>query len=544
MLIIVEKVCHMRKRSQIQFHILFGILGGVLICIALILRRITMLAGILLWGAVLYGGYLFRPSSPLHLITMNHLTWKSRTVLIVTMILIMLLCAVPMGLSPHWNGSIPSEVSEYEEMTEAVLNGHVYLDIPVDPKLKEMENPYIEYERDLLGVEYAWDHAYYNGHYYMYFGIVPVFLFFLPVYFLTGKIPLSYQATQMIACFTVLGFFALFKVLVRAFYQELKASVFTFLFISFTVITLWYSTNAPALYCTATLSGAGLMIWSFFFYFRAVFTETDENRQIINAFMGALCGALVLGCRPPIFLANIAVIPLLITYLRNRKITGKLIGKLVLAALPYFIIGGLLMLYNYVRFDSLFEFGQSYQLTLEDQHEYSSFLASVDFRNLLQSLQNTFFKVYSPSKKFPYIRYNGVFINFPIFLSVFGFLIPRCRRDFRAKRLRGVFIMMIVAALLIIMLDTLWTPFLLERYKTDFYFLLSIACFLCVGSVTTTCNSNMASVLATGFYWIMVITVFVSFLLFMVPLDYNYAFYYPEQTADLFDSILFFFKYF
>ena len=41
--------------------------------------------------------------------------------------------------------------------------------------------------RKEAGVSVHWDHAYYNGHYYMYFGVVPVLLLFLPFRLLTGQ---------------------------------------------------------------------------------------------------------------------------------------------------------------------------------------------------------------------------------------------------------------------------------------------------------------------------------------------------------------------
>ena len=108
-------------------------------------------------------------------------------------------------------------------------------------------------------------------------------------------------------------------------------------------------------------------IWSLYFFFRAVYAEQKENRQILLAGIGALFGALAFGCRPPIALVNIIVVPLLYVFLRQRKFSARLLGKLALAAMPYFVIGAALMYYNYIRFGNPFEFGQTYQLTVADQ---------------------------------------------------------------------------------------------------------------------------------------------------------------------------------
>ena len=57
--------------------------------------------------------------------------------------------------------------------------------------LKSLSNPYDYRLRSMTlepaGVSYLWDAAYYIGRYYVYFGIVPELLFFLPYYLATGN---------------------------------------------------------------------------------------------------------------------------------------------------------------------------------------------------------------------------------------------------------------------------------------------------------------------------------------------------------------------
>ena len=99
----------------------------------------------------------------------------------ICMIITIVISVYPMSLSPVWNGTIPGHRDQYERMAQSILNGHLYLEYEdVDPRLSEMENPYDPQARKELGIYYHWDHAFYNGKYYMYFGIVPVFLLFLP----------------------------------------------------------------------------------------------------------------------------------------------------------------------------------------------------------------------------------------------------------------------------------------------------------------------------------------------------------------------------
>ena len=59
---------------------------------------------------------------------------------------------------------------------------------------------------------------------------------------------------------------------------------------------------------------------------RAVWVEEDEKKSIRLAFFGSLFGALAFGCRPPVALANLFVIPMLVVYLKKHKFTKKLFG--------------------------------------------------------------------------------------------------------------------------------------------------------------------------------------------------------------------------
>ena len=72
----------------------------------------------------------------------------------------------------------------FDEIKDSKYDGMIITGAPVenleyedvDPRLSEMENPYDPQARKELGIYYHWDHAFYNGKYYMYFGIVPVVL--------------------------------------------------------------------------------------------------------------------------------------------------------------------------------------------------------------------------------------------------------------------------------------------------------------------------------------------------------------------------------
>ena len=142
------------------------------------------------------------------------------------------------------------------------------------------------------------------------------------------------------------------------------------------------------------------------------------------------------------------------------------------------------MLYNYVRFDSPFEFGQSYQLTVADQSAYANMLEALDVRKLFNGLIYVFVRSEELKEAFPYVTEGGAFFSYPVFLigtlSLFG---SAARRRIRENKLGFFVITACLTMAVITFLDVLWSPYLLPRYKNDFMWLLSILVFVAAGHV-------------------------------------------------------------
>lgn len=369
------------------------------------------------------------------------------------------ICVLPMDQFPLWNGEIPDHRNQYELMAENLLDGRLHFEYGDEDQLANLSNPYDPAERDEAGVYYHWDHAYYNGRYYMYFGVVPVLLVFLPYRVLTGTSLTTFRATQLFAVFIIAGFFVLFEMLRRLFFKKMPYGVYLALSAAFSVMSVWYSTAEPALYCTAITAAIALMVWSLYFFIKAVWGETAENRQILFAALGALLGALAFGCRPPIALANILVLPMLARFLRQRKFTPALLGKLALAALPYVLVAVGLMLYNYARFDNPFEFGQKYQLTVADQSQYGLHLTPQVLARLINDTATHLFGLGAFSADFPFLSPGGAFCNFPILLFTAVSFAKPVRECLRRRGLTGLMIGFAVTVLVITVMDILWTPY-------------------------------------------------------------------------------------
>ena len=433
------------------------------------------------------GSLIYKPACELHVAVRV-------PVAAVAALIVVLGCTAPMDTKELWNGEKPQWRNQYELMAESILEGRIDLDCCEAKDLAKLENPYDREARKKAGVEYFhydyeakewhahWDHAYYDGHFYMYFGVAPVFLAFLPYRVITGQPLTTYQGTQFFVALAIIGIFMLFYKLSRVAFKRLPFGVYLAAAGAFSVMSVWYSSAEPALYCTAITAAIAMEVWSIFFFIWAVYGEKRENRQLILAAVGALFGALAFGCRPPIAIANVVVIPMLVTFIKQRKFSLKLLGKLAAAASPYIVIGIALMAYNYVRFDSFFEFGQAYQLTVTDQSNYSVSLDGDSILRLINEGLNSFFDVRAMGKELPYLTAGGVFFNFPMLaLCALAFVSPVAKK-LKEKGLFGTVVALLGAVALITAMDILWSPYLLERYHMDVYFLLGIACFITVAA--------------------------------------------------------------
>ena len=476
---------------------------------------------------------------------MKEIRFSHKVVIVFSLLVTVLISILPMSLSPYWNGTMiyRADKQQYDKLGDSLLKGHLYIDNnDIDPALEAMRNPYDSDERERAGVKYHWDEAYYNHHYYMYFGIVPTIILFIPFKLITGQALLSYQATQIFASFSIIGFFFLFYILCREFFLQFPFSLYLLLSIVFSVLSIGYSISAPALYCTAIVSAVCLMVWSIICFLKGAWLEKNNKSSMLFLLAGAFLGALAFGCRPPVALANILVVAVVFQiYPHNCKndSDSDRLKKLIIILLPYLIIGILLMMYNYARFDNVFEFGQSYQLTLFDQHEYGSFENRFNLKQILIGLFLNFYANNEFKDSFPFIWFNGVFFNFPILLLSFRIFSKGISLILKQKKLYFIAALMLIASIIISMCDVHWTPFLLERYHLDLYYLLCIVTFFAIAAWLEVISDKWRKMLFTCIIVLAFVVLAVEFLLFCIPYDGSYTFWYPEVLTEIYRGLRF-----
>ena len=311
-----------------------------------------------------------------------------------------------------------------KDFVDAIIKGQTYLEQIPDAKLSELENPYDFSQRRNAGIAYLWDAAFYEGKYYIYFGILPALILMIPYHILTGEYILTATAVLIFSAFSVISLTILIRNIYITFFKEqtFKTLVYSLLITLFgsQVILL---NGTPNLYILPIVSGIFFVVTGINF----IFLATKKNQiKYKYLFLACLCLATSVACRPTQLISSLIILPLIVKLLiQNIKAKRNIIKIICSVGIPYAVVGISLMLYNYIRFDSIFEFGASYQLTINDMSNLKN-----RFMVIGMGIICNLFSIPIIGPNFPYIISNKnimSFYGYYYFESMIGglfFLVP------------------------------------------------------------------------------------------------------------------------
>ncbi len=346
----------------------------------------------------------------------------------------------------------PSQIEvsdQYIQQFDAIYNGQANLNISTSPQLAQMTNPYDGSLRDQSNVSFSWDRAYYNGKYYSYFGAVPVLVFYFPFYFLTGKLPTMNMTSIFFAALAIIFFFGAVLTAVKKFIKKPNFLILLLgLITGVAVCGIYYSLDFSNIYFSAVISSQSfllLCIWCGL----AAYKQKSIKKQAVLLLLSGIGFILCVGCRPTMALGALILAPVFIYFLVNGYAVKR---KLICAfsfLLPVIIGMAALMWYNLIRFDSPFEFGSSYQLTVSNMSANT-----VRFTDIAPALIQYFLQPPAFTPQFPHISLSSVplanygryvycdtpmsLLNFPsimLALIILPFILKRSRAS--AKRLKA-----------------------------------------------------------------------------------------------------------
>ena len=107
------------------------------------------------------------------------------------------------------------------------------------------------------------------------------------------------------------------------------------------------------------------------------------------------------------------------------------------------------------------------------------------------------------------------------------------------RELKAFAVLLFVLPFIISLFDTYWAPFLLERYRLDFYYLLCIVSFIAIGALLEIVSEKKKKILLCSIIILSFAVFAIEFLFFCIPVDGSYTYYCPEVLDEIYKGLRF-----
>lgn len=522
--------------------------------------------------------YIFRPRSAIYRVRIVSNPVKSRAAIITTVLIeaVLLSSYFFMGSnmvgiatsgynSGSWDGTSlvnsyqvgGKNSQQYADLARAMAKGQLYLDEQPPEWLQEMDDPYDKGARDELqketGEEYLFDVAYHDGRYYVYFGVVPVILFYLPFYLLTGADFPTAMGVLFAVLMFVLGCSALLDRFARYHFKRVSLGLYLLLQIPLVMCCgILYLLKFPTFYSLPISLALAFSVWGLYFWMRGRASEKPCGWYLA----GSLCMALVAGCRPQLLVISLVAFPLFWrAYITKRKILTRR-GAVEFACLiaPYVVIAAGLMLYNHARFGSFTDFGANYNLTVNDMTKrgwnigrlapalFSYFLQPPTVTGVFPFVQAAEFATTYLGQTIKEVTFGGILVCLPV-LWVLPFAKRILELRFRTRSTRtiaGVIIALLTGGVVLAIVDAEMAG-ILQRYYADFSFMFLAAAVLLVFIVNENLKlgSTTHVLLMKVLLGAVALSVVYSWLVCFIPETGWFSDIYPWSYQDIIEAVQF-----
>ncbi len=522
--------------------------------------------------------YVFRPHSAIYRIGIVQNPWKSKAGIIAAVVIEVLLTSSFLFFGSNlvgvatqsynygsWDGCSlvntfevgGDNAQQYAELAKAMAKGQLYLDEEPPQWLQDMDDPYDKGARDEAqketGEDYLFDVAYYDGHYYVYFGVVPVLLFYLPFYLLTGANFPTAIGVLIAAIAFILGCSALLDRFARYHFKRVSLGLYLLLQIPLVACCgMLYLVKFPTFYSLPIMCGLAFSVWGLYLWMRGRVSKRPEKWYLA----GSLCMALVVGCRPQLLALSLLAFPLFWRpYITQRRLfTPQGAREFACLLAPYVVVAAGIMGYNYARFGSPFDFGSNYNLTVNDMTRrgmnigrlapalFAYFLQPPNMTGVFPYLQEVAFETTYMGQTVKEVTFGGILACLPmLWVLPFAPRILRMRMKARSTRtIMGVIVVLLFAGVAVALLDAELAG-ILQRYYADFSFMFLAAAVLLVFIVNE--NLESGSVVKTVLMKVLIVlaalSVAYSVLMCFVPETGWYSDVYDWAYQDVIEMFQF-----
>ena len=309
----------------------------------------------------------------------------------------------------QWGGPRSTQAADqYAMLARSLAQGRLDIDFPVDPALETLDgldagearltgdsNLYDASARAAVnattpGYSIKHDTAFVGGRYYVYFGVAPVLMAYLPYHLLTGgdlsNTVATFPALMAFAVFSLLGISHAARHRFRGASSAAVIAAYLGLMCASMALLLASSPhfyNVPVAFALAFLAAGAYLL-------QLARTARGTGTRCALSAAGALPLAATLGCRPQVALGAVAlgILHIALT-VRARRSAAPAIACTVAPALAVLAALGW---YNWARFGSPLDFGANYNLTTNDM--------TLRGTNLARALESAWWYLFGASDTF------------------------------------------------------------------------------------------------------------------------------------------------
>lgn len=371
-----------------------------------------------------------------------------------------------------------------KDFAETIIDGKISLNEKPNKQLLELENPYDTTQR--VRSRDGWDIALFNGKFYIYFGILPELLLFVPYMLINHTFLPSGIGVLIFSILAIIGLGILLLEILKKWFGKVPFKIWFYSEIILLSGTLIFNLiGRPELYEVVTAASLCFSIYGILFSFNFF---VKDNQRYRDLFYASVFLSLAVACRPTsLFVSLIIILPIINKLIENKKEKKNIIKILLCIAIPYLTVGILLMIYNYIRFKNPLEFGAKYQLTVNDMTNLKYRILTIPV-----GLYTVFLKIPHFISEFPFIKTDastipffgffytednigGLFTLVPTTLAIL--LAPRLK--FKNNKIKYLVYSFIIVGLMISIISIVKAG-VLQRYLADYAWLLIIASLIIV----------------------------------------------------------------
>ncbi len=403
------------------------------------------------------------------------------------------------------------------------------------PQNQNARQLYVEAVTKNHALFWLWDCSYYKGYIYLYFGVTPVLLFYLPFNLITNL----FLPDQIVILLLTSLIFLISLLIIRkisTIFLHLKIplwiQILTIFLIGISDFTIFFLVQ-PHIYEVSIISAGFLLLFGVYLFLQYCCSINIQKNRYYIFFIG-LVVSLSVGCRPHyiLFIPFFFVSILYIEY--SKKTDIKQITKYIFFfIIPCILYGSIIAIYNYLRFDSIFEFGWKYQLN--DIPIYTNILPLKDLflglkYHIFQiPLINNTLPIFSSVKAIGHSLGNekaiGLIFVFP--LSIFLLLLPKIIKNFLIDKNKKILVFLFLSIFIFITnLFVVCMAGMSLRYNFEYMYITTILSIFIFYLIYVKSKIRIKFILKILFITFFIFSLYINF---SILLNDNYIIFNPAE---------------